>query len=145
MTTIAYRDGVMACDSRMVVGGSASRTSIKYTNVHENHGGGFAVLCGGLANVQALIAALVGGYEFPKDDEAAAIHINALGIATSIHGGWRAAVIDEFIADGSGFEIATGAMAMGASARRALEIACQYDICTGGKIFCFNKHGEVLE
>ena len=39
-----------------------------------------------------------------------------------------------FTALGSGFEIALGAMAFGASARQAVELAAQFDVYTGGKI-----------
>jgi hypothetical protein len=39
-----------------------------------------------------------------------------------------------FTALGSGFEIALGAMAWGASALQAVELAAQFDVYTGGKI-----------
>lgn len=40
-------------------------------------------------------------------------------------------ILDEFYAIGSGAKIALGAMAAGASAKRAVEIACRYDEGTG--------------
>lgn len=40
-------------------------------------------------------------------------------------------VLDEFIAIGSGAQFALGAMAAGASAKRAVEIACRFDQQTG--------------
>lgn len=41
------------------------------------------------------------------------------------------AILDEFAACGSGSEFALGAMAAGASAKRAVEIACKFDPLTG--------------
>jgi hypothetical protein len=43
----------------------------------------------------------------------------------------RVELLDPFIAIGTGAKIALGAMAAGASARRAVEIACKYDESTG--------------
>jgi len=47
---------------------------------------------------------------------------------------WPLRYDDPVFADGSGREFAYGAMAMGADARRAVEIACKYDIYCGGGI-----------
>jgi ATP-dependent protease HslVU (ClpYQ) peptidase subunit len=41
------------------------------------------------------------------------------------------AVLDEFIAWGSGRDYAMGAMAKGATAREAVEIACRFDVSCG--------------
>lgn len=41
---------------------------------------------------------------------------------------------DPFWAEGSGRDFAYGALAMGADARRAVEITCQYDIMCGGGV-----------
>ncbi len=43
-------------------------------------------------------------------------------------------IFTDFYAIGSGFEIALGAMEMGASAKKAVEIAIKYDGCCGGKV-----------
>ena len=48
------------------------------------------------------------------------------------------------IAFGNGQELATGAMLAGASARRALEIACARDIMTGGEILELPLEGNIV-
>jgi len=40
----------------------------------------------------------------------------------------------DFFASGSGQDLARGAMAYGATAKQAVEIACKYDLFSGGKI-----------
>jgi ATP-dependent protease HslVU (ClpYQ) peptidase subunit len=48
-------------------------------------------------------------------------------------------VREDFIALGSGDEVATGAMAAGASPREAVEIACKYNIWTGGPVVSVSR------
>ena len=50
-------------------------------------------------------------------------------------GGKHLVLVDApFMALGSGAKVAMGAMAAGATAERAVRIACDYDIYTGGRI-----------
>jgi len=51
---------------------------------------------------------------------------------------------DRYIAVGSGAPVALGALAMGATARQALKIACRYDLYTGGKIVVYKTPNKFL-
>ena len=76
--------------------------------------------------------------EYPKLPENGVIH----GIIACLDGRVASLSADgilqwmetDFMAAGSGNEIALGAMAMGATAEQAVEIAARFDVYTGGKI-----------
>lgn len=137
MTTIAYRDGVLAADSQTTYGKSAEQTFGKIACKGTVLAG--AVGCSALCQkfLDWFRSGMLGCAPSMSSGEDA----DATGII--IHGpehvlllnktGWerrRAA----FYAIGSGGEVATGAMAMGADARQAVEIAALHDVYTGGPI-----------
>lgn len=138
MTTIVYRDGVMAADSRAYAGNKqpvgtkvkiyrladgslfgASSSKVgqcdKFRRIVEEHGVNAnlkeAVL------VQAIVVKLDGSIFYFNDEDAFSGPISA-----------------PFISIGSGEQYAYGALMMGADAVKALEIASCCDVWTGGPI-----------
>lgn len=94
-------------------------------------------------SVRALMEWASGGMlpaTFPKDymdssGSTALWIINRNGTIGRLEDGPFVIIQDQpYFADGSGRDFAYGAMAMGADAVKAVEIACQYDIYCGGGI-----------
>ena len=143
MTVIAIKDGVLACDSGVFSLDGAYRGSVaKALIMDDGYVIGMAGPCGAFA---ALLAAAGGagfaGYELPEDTSV--LMLTPDGEVRQMDGphmGW--AVIDApFHAIGSGAHIAIGAMAAGASAERAVEIACEWAEGCRGPVRIF-KAGE---
>lgn len=135
MTTIAYKDGVIACDSRQTRGGAiVSDDVLKYEDVD----GVRFFLTGSVCDERALIAAYFGtastvpvecsGYVVDGGKLMMIGHDDKTGI-------WRQE-LDPSNPDaiGSGSPYALAAMNMGASAEDAVRAAMKRDIYTGGKI-----------
>ncbi|WP_460421866.1 Ntn hydrolase family protein [Pseudomonas sp. ZL2] len=135
MTTIAYKDGVMAYDSRQTRGGAiVSDDSPKCQVV----GGVSFFLSGAVSDEKALIAAYFGtpsavpvecsGYVVDGGKLLLVGHDDKTGI-------WRQD-LDPANPDaiGSGSPYALAAMDMGASAEDAVRAAMKRDIYTGGKV-----------
>lgn len=146
MTTIAYRDGVLASDGRMTSGGiivsedtekvfrcegsivgskvvafgiSGHSAAVHYINLKDGITHGTQFPAGIYFN---LIAICEDGsvIELSKQEEDTYCHINE--IKASYH------------ASGSGYQIALGAMAAGSNAECAVMAAVKHDSGTGGKI-----------
>ncbi|MCL2714611.1 MAG: hypothetical protein FWD68_08550 [Alphaproteobacteria bacterium] len=140
MTTIAYRDNVLAADGRVTLGdlivGEACR---KITRLAD---GSLFALCGDDTHEAALIEWLDniadgGAWEPPpKGEEFTAIHVEDSGISV-YHGdgeNFRTYPYTGFAAWGSGADLAIGAMEMGATAAEAVKVACRRNMATGGTI-----------
>lgn len=139
MTTITYRDGMMAADTTTFFRGIAVGTSHKIELIE-----GYLVGCAGDASSGKLFKSwFVDRFLRDVPEKAAFAHdseINALTIAPD----GRVTCWDiqlepirlkaQFHAIGSGADVALGAMAMGANARQAVEIAMRFDAHTRGKI-----------
>ena len=135
MTTIAYKDGVIAYDSRETLG-----TTIVDDDCDKcQASGGVQFFCtGSTPDYDALIAAYFG--------EKSSVVIEAGGIAldngvlwllgySETTGFWKDRLrLDNPFAVGSGSSHALTAMDMGATAFQAVEMAMKRDSCTGGKI-----------
>lgn len=140
MTIIAYRDGVMAADSKGSRNGAWAGYSIKI--VKRAHDG---ALCGadGNANLAAAFRRWFLAGENPDSRPKLSGDDNANAGALIVRpdgsmeehdaNGWHA-TSGPFYAIGSGSPEALGAMAAGADARRAVEIAIELDNDCGGKI-----------
>lgn len=135
MTTIAYRDGVMAADSR-VSGGGIHRGVVDKIIVLDD---GSLLGCCGPAGVDVMVAMwLEQGAppsnmpRVPDGTDFHAILVRPSGDVKVISPSLIIQrLVAQFVATGSGNEIALGAMAMGASAIRAVEIACELDVHSG--------------
>lgn len=142
MTTIAYRNGVIAWDSQVTAGSMVvSRSFQKMTKVN-----GFTLWCAGsIQDREALVKALSSGRaEWDMDLEVEALVLENGGLnLVSVREGriWRDSVAEnEPMAIGSGADYAMGAMDAGCSAVEAVKIAAGRDVNTGGKI----RHKRIL-
>ena len=139
MTTIAYKDGIVAYDSRITEGSFVVDNNCD--KMRKVQGLTFFV-CGDVAGENALIRSYVNGACTEEDAETA-----AHSMAWVVDGGiiYRLLTLEgelyiepqrpgNHIALGSGTPFAIGAMDAGASAMEAVKIAAQRDVATGGKI-----------
>lgn len=145
MTTIAYRNGIMACDSCWTSRGDLQYTSL--SKIRRLASGGLLGQAG--TNDSREIDKLLDGVrkpeQLPMRPALYALSIDFIGILVLPAGRvfmvasredakdfedevgiWE--LNRDFASCGSGGDIALGAMAAGASAERAVEIACQFDI-----------------
>lgn len=134
MTTIAYRDGVLAADT-LATSGEHLRPG-KIHKIFSLYDGSLFGVTGEYVQAQKLLSSLMQRRVPP-------IHIgeNARGIRIFRSGICRIYELDffyefspEFCAWGSGADAALGALYAGASARSAVEIAAKVDPWTGGEI-----------
>lgn len=150
MTTIAYKDGVLACDSAWNVDGSTVITwATKITRLPSGAlyaGAGDSDdrelvallsdlwLSAGTVPARAALADLKGDYSallvFPSEAEGG-VWLIEKGDEDS--GAMR--VVAPFAAIGAGRDIALGAMAAGASAEEAVRIACRFNTQTREPVF----------
>lgn len=139
MTTIAYRDGVIASDSR------AGRGNFVLPGIEPKlrrmKDGSLAGICGDAALGFRLLDWLEGSGPGGRPDTfqtadywCSVLVVEKSGNATLYEGNGYSVVPGPFYAMGSGMAPALGAMHMGANAERAVEIAAQCDPWTGGPI-----------
>ena len=130
MTTIAYRDGVLAADSLATCNGMRDGYGAKIWRVGRLLVGGAGSRAECLKFRDWVVAGMKGR---PDIAETNAIVVSPEHVVCwSEKGCWP--VAEPFYAIGSGYEIAIGAMAVGADAERAVHIAAQYDTRTGGDV-----------
>ncbi|MGF6154019.1 proteasome subunit beta [Pseudomonas fluorescens] len=134
MTTIAYKDGVIAYDGRITRG-----TQIAYDDFDKClERDGVRFICSGAnADFENLMDAYFGA-QVPSCDASAIIVADGVvwcGAVDDSTGFWKVAVVqNKPYAIGSGSVHALTAMDMGATAYQAVEMAMKRDSCTGGKI-----------
>ena len=134
MTTVAYRDGVMAADSRAY---SGDKTPIgSKQKIHRMPDGTLLGVSTTSIGGDALVRRWVeSGCPVPTNDTLKPESFTALMVKPSgdvfyanNNLEWTGPLEVEFIAIGSGEHFALGAMAMGASAERAVEAAIGLDV-----------------
>lgn len=140
MTTIAFKDGVMAADRQVTFG---SMNDCEATKIAKAPNGDIAGVCGKLALAAEFLrwfAKNEGAGPRPslldddKDNETWALVARTDG-TLEIHDprGW-AKISAPFYALGSGADFAFAAMACGCGAADAVKIAARFDIKTGAAI-----------
>jgi hypothetical protein len=136
MTTIAYKDGVLAADTLSTWGDSRDGHAIKIAK----RGPFMAAGSGCLAHVQAFLDWFKGGMKADPppmgEGEKQAFGFIFVGDGKFLTWGalgWEQCRDDVFAA-GSGSEFAKGAMSHGASAEEAVRIAITHDTKSGGKV-----------
>lgn len=146
MTTIAYKDGVIAYDSRQTRSGSIVTDSCEKGRVVN---GASFFLCGAVCDEDALIAAYFGTpSKVPVECSGFAVQDGKLMLLGHDEntGIWKQVLdLRECDAIGSGAAHALTAMDMGASAEKAVAMAAKRDLYTGGaiRIFAFaGLHGS---
>jgi ATP-dependent HslUV protease subunit HslV len=134
MTTIAYRDGVLAGDSKVTYDGSFQGL---VTKVFRSTKGDLLGLCGDSSGLPVLKAWAKGGCKSPIPDlgeDNSVIWVKPNGNAYIVEFGTACEVEGPFFAIGSGHAIAKGAMGAGASAEEAVAIAITFDNGSGGPV-----------
>lgn len=135
MTCIAYRDGVMAADSEMNIGGVKSLcVKIAKKNGH------LIGLCG--SDCPPLAEFLDAFAEQDEDARKLMKDFNFAGLVVTPAGEmqlWDQKLTFEplktsFYAIGSGGDVAIGAMEMGADARKAVKAAIKWSVGCGGHV-----------
>lgn len=133
MTTIVYRDGIVAADSQLSTGGDWS--SPWPAKKLERHGDDILGLCGDWAAVRVLKAWVLGGFEGdqPTVGNCTLVQITPDQLICYSQG---AMILEpgEFLSWGSGAPVAMAAMLAGASAKEAVRIACQLDPWSSGPV-----------
>jgi len=135
MTTIAYKDGVIAYDSQITCGSTI--TYDDYQKCHEVKGVKF-VMCGKTCDYIALQDAYFGG-SVARDLDASAIVADGdflWCVGASVEDGfWKSPImLGATYAIGSGADHAITAMDMGANAYQSVQMAAKRDTGTGGTI-----------
>ncbi len=133
MTTIAYRDGCMAGDTRVTEGRLVHPE--KARKVHRLRNGCLFGAAGLSQDIAILKRALARNEKQPKQE----LDVDALCVMPNgdilFWGGKVWEKIDTpFIAIGSGKKFAYGAMQVGATAREAVRAACKLEKHTGGPV-----------
>uniref|UniRef100_A0AAU6W498 Proteasome subunit beta n=2 Tax=root TaxID=1 RepID=A0AAU6W498_9VIRU len=135
MTTIAYKDGVIAYDSQITSGNTI--TYDDYEKCHEVKGVKF-VMSGKTSDYEDLQSAWFGA-SVTRNLEAAAIVFDSERLwyigADTDSGFWKCPIDGKGLyAIGSGADHALTAMDMGATAGEAVEMAKKRDTGTGGQV-----------
>lgn len=135
MTTIVYRNGVLAADSRSTMNGTIMPgTTMK---VGKNKSGWLYGASGNVADIirfQEWASAYDGDgrRNGPPGGNYSGVVISPQGVIFSVEGGSVWPMTDApFIALGSGADVAYGALDMDAGAERAVEAACRRDAGSG--------------
>lgn len=151
MTTIAYKDGVLAADSKVTSDSVYAGTAIKLVKSKRY----LLAACGNLNCVHEFLRWGKRGFkeeerhqladEMKKTDvDFTGVSVDPNGMLYEYDGTTLPApvrLVKGMYAIGSGSEFALGAMAAGCSAREAIKIASLFDVNTGGKIRELN-HAE---
>lgn len=136
MTTIAYRDGVLAADSLVTLGETALPGATK--KITRLPSGDLFGFCGALADGMMLLKALL-----DEEEDLPTWRGGTTGVLIekktgriSVYEGHGPFIYEpaRFGAWGSGMEFALGALAAGASAEQAVKIATKFDINSRGPV-----------
>jgi|DEB19_MinimDraft_2_1074335.scaffolds.fasta_scaffold70073_1 ATP-dependent HslUV protease subunit HslV len=135
MTTIAYRDGIIAADTLTTSsGGILSRASVKIGG----RGGVLWCTSGDSAWGKAfrdwISTGMKGEVERPEEGSGATIFLPNGDIVVYHINGYELRLGLPFWAEGSGADFAIGAMQVGATAEQAVAAAMAWDHRTGGEI-----------
>jgi hypothetical protein len=134
MTTIAYRDGVLAADSLATSNGLRDDYGSKIWKIGRVLVGacGDRAIC--LKFREWVANGLEGDSPFQGKEDGNGIVVAPGGnvVCWGNHGPWP--VSTPFYSLGSGYQIAIGALEMGATASEAVEIAARHDTSTGGRV-----------
>ncbi len=136
MTTLAWRAGVLAADSQGTIGGTIVPGACR--KVWRSDDGRLIGVTGETAQWAVLVRILLAGAtvgDLPKVTDARVVVVHADG-RVIVHEGesWYDCGDAPYLAWGSGMDSALGAMAVGASAKRAVEAAISCDVNSGGDV-----------
>jgi 20S proteasome alpha/beta subunit len=133
MTTLAYRDGELATDSRITIDNMI--VSDRRKKVHRLKDGSIVAWAGNVQDGERLMKALRSkNAEMPELGEISALHLRADGTLWLYEGSVWAKQDPGYYATGSGSAYAFAAMDAGASAKDAIRIAIKRDASSGGRV-----------
>lgn len=132
MTTLAYRDGELATDSRVTAGDMIVSDNRK--KVHRLKDGSIVAWSGSVQDAERLLRAMRRGATIPKLDEISALHLKTDGSLYEYEGAVWVKQDPGYYATGSGMPYAFAAMDAGASAKEAIRIAIKRDANSGGRV-----------
>jgi hypothetical protein len=140
MTTIAYKDGTLASDSRMTLGGMNAGAVMKI-GYHPQFNIGLG-LCGDAFNAGNALAwlriasadDLIEGLQDALGKHAEALLVDSTRQVFIVSGRGLIKIRDKYSAIGSGAPYALAAMDAGADVHQALKIAIKRDVYSGGRI-----------
>lgn len=141
LTSIAYRNGVLASDSLVTSNGMREGQAQKIHQVGPLliAGAGASALCDQF--VTWVRAGMKGDSPWQGHDcgNSMIVMPDDTILIYGEHGPWKSET--DFYALGSGEQIALGAMAFGASAEQAIECAIRFDVFSGGPIRTLKRAG----
>lgn len=141
MTTIAYRDGVIAADSLVSSGPNRAGHVVKIARGPDGALGGAA---GDMWACVQFLRAVETGTALPAErgSDFDALFVDASGRVHYVGDKGDPVLVEgEYFALGSGEAAALGAMEMGATAVRAVEVAVKIDKGSGGPIRSLSRAG----
>ena len=144
MTTIAYKNGVLAADAMACIGNRKSST----TKIHHVDGKFVIAGAGALADIMRVVEYVRENglsecsrlFDIEAFPSAIAIDINS-GTPYRLERGVWLAITDEYFAIGSGADFAIGAMATGLDAVAAVRHSCSLDIYTAEPVAHYRLRG----
>lgn len=136
MTTIAFRDGVLAADTLVSWSGGRAGSLRKIVQGPE---GALAGACGTASFTWAFLRWFEEGEsgappDRNKDDGDEGMIVRPNGVCEVYDCCGRHDLIGPYVATGSGWKFALGAMFVGADAEGAVRAAMQHDVATGGDV-----------
>lgn len=134
MTTIAYKDGILASDSLVTGNGMRCGMTVKISKGKNGMGG----CAGSASDAEKLTNWIKNGGSMKKPPELSreidGLYIRKNGKTYYYADGGFSKFKGKFAAVGSGERYAMAAMQSGKSAKGAVKIACKLDCYSGGKI-----------
>jgi hypothetical protein len=146
MSTVVFRDGILAADTLMVQGTIKCPEGMNKVTMGKAHpviyamAGRIAALAATVRIIESMPVPPWEGGEYPGkppldgNDELAVFHRDGRIFSIETDGWWFEPANVPFMALGSGAKAALGALHMGADAVRAVEVASLVDAFTGGPI-----------
>lgn len=136
MTTIAYKDGIIAYDSRSIRNDYIDSDKCKKRRAYKDH---TFFLAGSVADMEGLMAALV--HDLPGDFECGGLMVDPDGelwVCGGSDSPWKHLQdLEAAVSFGSGQQFAMSAMDFGHTAKQAVKYAMTRDPGTGGKVHTF--------
>jgi hypothetical protein len=134
VTTIAYRKGVLAADTRETDDEQEFIYPGHARKIHRLEGGHLFAAAGDSEQIEVLRRSVVDGSQPPKMKGVEAIVVLPSGRVRFYEGRIWSPVRSPFFALGTGKVAALAAMYANASAAKAVRIAMKLDFCTGGRV-----------
>lgn len=133
MTTIAVEGLTMAVDSLVTCGDTRVGFTQKWRPVAKKHGGGYVAAAGDLPMVERFFD----DFPEPAKGQVWGVHLKDGGevVLYEQEATIRGISGLGYFAAGSGHLVAMGALAAGVGPVRAVEIAVELDVATGGKVW----------